>query len=697
MSGCGLVTKISPIYITDIYSGANLRFAIVRRTILLQNAYVTVNGVNSNKHAIRFPDGDRPDPLYRFREDTMAKTLVLYDGRSSSAERVAVTLGCIIGKVRIRELGEAPKVLEGFRNVLFVCNFYGALTASRTRDYVSAHKDVLSERRIALVGVGFSDMGFVKYVGSLEAMLRLSEPLTTVFLRNEKMTVEVGAHLSKIFGAASRPLPPKALLESIQAFASAHSVMALATANEEYVRCTPVDYSYAEGKFYIVTEGGMKFRSILRNNHVSLAVFEGERHPDGLLDVLQVEGTVEVLPGDSPVAHREAAARIQRGGMDSGEIFVLCVTPHRYHISSAAFVAWGYDAEQTLDAEQIEALLREEAGLASANAAPEDSEAGAAAAYVGQALPDEPADADSAESAEDADFTDSLEQAEAYADASQAKAFEDEPETEVPVDEDALDEPVGEEDPGTLRDAEAAFALESLEEDPYADLQDGKASAEDEKQAAEAEEPKEDENAAPDLMLAEGVDWLNFSVGDFSEPKEEGEAPAEATVYGEDNENPEGFDEPVRPDDTGEGFQEGAAPQAEPWPTVGSEMEAAFADEDEESEIKVKEPFADAESLASRKLDPDEEELFGEEEEEKPKKRGFFANAKERFSNFRKKKAARETEEAAAQELPKTMLSAQRNLSRKDETGPSRYVYNADEDDDFFKDDEYDDEFDEYD
>ena len=43
-------------------------------------------------------------------------------------------------------------------------------------------------------------------------------------------------------------------------------------------------------------------------------------------------------------------------------------------------------------------------------------------------------------------------------------------------------------------------------------------------------------------------------------------------------------------------------------------------------------------------------------------------------------------------QLPKTMLSAQRKLSRKDEAGPSRYVYNADEDDDLFDDyDEYDD------
>ena len=51
LSGCGLVTKISLVYTKGFYFAADLRFAIVRRTILLQNAFVTVNGVNSNNQA----------------------------------------------------------------------------------------------------------------------------------------------------------------------------------------------------------------------------------------------------------------------------------------------------------------------------------------------------------------------------------------------------------------------------------------------------------------------------------------------------------------------------------------------------------------------------------------------------------------------------------------------------------------------
>ena len=205
--------------------------------------------------------------------------------------------------------------------------------------------------RIAMVGVGFSDMGFVKYAGSIEEMLQLPERMTVLFLRNERMTVEVGAHIAKIFGRPARPLPAEVLSEAIAAFAASHRFLALATGTGDYVRCTPVEYHYADGCFYIVSEGGMKFRSILRNNHVSLAIFENERQPDGLLDVLQVEGSVEILPGNSDIGYREASLYGNQG--NDSELFVLCVTPQSYRISSGTFVAAGYDAMQTLDAEQF--------------------------------------------------------------------------------------------------------------------------------------------------------------------------------------------------------------------------------------------------------------------------------------------------------------------------------------------------------
>lgn len=52
------------------------------------------------------------------------------------------------------------------------------------------------------------------------------------------------------------------------------SICALATETDDYVRCTPLEYSYHDGCFGIFTESGEKFIGLEKNKNVSLAVFE---------------------------------------------------------------------------------------------------------------------------------------------------------------------------------------------------------------------------------------------------------------------------------------------------------------------------------------------------------------------------------------------------------------------------------------
>ena len=98
----------------------------------------------------------------------MANTLILYDGKLSSTERVANSLGMIIGNVCIAEISEAPEDISPYDGFCFIFNFYGALTAGKTRQYLTAHREAMVGRRIALVGMGFSDNGFTKYVVDME-------------------------------------------------------------------------------------------------------------------------------------------------------------------------------------------------------------------------------------------------------------------------------------------------------------------------------------------------------------------------------------------------------------------------------------------------------------------------------------------------------------------------------------------------
>ncbi|MQN01055.1 MAG: pyridoxamine 5'-phosphate oxidase family protein [Lachnospiraceae bacterium] len=85
----------------------------------------------------------------------------------------------------------------------------------------------------------------------------------------------------------------EALLSEIEAFLGRHKVCALATAAGDFVRCTPIEYNYVDGAFYLFSEGGLKFRALESNKHVCLAIYSEGGF--GNLEGLQVTGTAEII------------------------------------------------------------------------------------------------------------------------------------------------------------------------------------------------------------------------------------------------------------------------------------------------------------------------------------------------------------------------------------------------------------------
>ena len=70
-----------------------------------------------------------------------------------------------------------------------------------------------------------------------------------------------------------KAMPADLLKPAVEEFLVNSSVCALATGTGDYVRCTPLEFSYHDGKFWIFTEGGEKFIGLDKNKNVSLAVF----------------------------------------------------------------------------------------------------------------------------------------------------------------------------------------------------------------------------------------------------------------------------------------------------------------------------------------------------------------------------------------------------------------------------------------
>ena len=149
-------------------------------------------------------------------------------------------------------------------------------------------------------------------------------------------------------------MPEEQLKPAVEEYLCSSSVCALATGTGDYVRCTPLEYSYHDNKFWIFTEGGEKFIGLAENNNVSLAVFE--KNPDfGSLKSVQVMGIAGIIEpmSEEYLAHAEykrVSVEVLQNLADRGQpMRLLCIEPVRMDVLFSDFRKQGYDSRQVLD------------------------------------------------------------------------------------------------------------------------------------------------------------------------------------------------------------------------------------------------------------------------------------------------------------------------------------------------------------
>lgn len=146
----------------------------------------------------------------------------------------------------------------------------------------------------------------------------------------------------------SKHMEREALLSHIEDFLKEHNTCALATGFGDFVRCTPIEYHYIQGAFYIFSEGGQKFLALSKNKNVSLAVFD---HYEGFgkLGGLQVMGVAEILKPfgeeynkflDYKKLSKEAMKKLPT------PIHLIKIVPKEMDYLNAKLKNLGYDARQ---------------------------------------------------------------------------------------------------------------------------------------------------------------------------------------------------------------------------------------------------------------------------------------------------------------------------------------------------------------
>lgn len=137
-------------------------------------------------------------------------------------------------------------------------------------------------------------------------------------------------------------------LAHIENFIKNHNTCALATATGDYVRCTPIEYTFMDGEFYLYSEGGSKFIGLEKNSNVSLAIFEYYGNKDDSHG-LQVMGEAELYPPRCELFKKVLAFKgIPYDVMKAAKVDValIKITPKVYEMYDTDFVKQGYDVRQ---------------------------------------------------------------------------------------------------------------------------------------------------------------------------------------------------------------------------------------------------------------------------------------------------------------------------------------------------------------
>ena len=148
----------------------------------------------------------------------------------------------------------------------------------------------------------------------------------------------------------SARMPKEELLVAMEQFIKAHNTCALATGAGDFVRCTPIEYNYVDGAFYLLSEGGLKFRALRDNKNVCLAIFESYSG-FGNLKGMQVSGKADMVEPYSDEYNRlleikkiplEAIKKLPQ------QLHLVKITPTVIDYLNSDFKKDGFDSRQQL-------------------------------------------------------------------------------------------------------------------------------------------------------------------------------------------------------------------------------------------------------------------------------------------------------------------------------------------------------------
>lgn len=141
------------------------------------------------------------------------------------------------------------------------------------------------------------------------------------------------------------------LLTEMEQYIRDNNTCALATGSGDFIRCTPIEYSYHDGTFWMFSEGGEKFIGLENNKNVCLAIYD-KYDGMGNLKGMQVSGVANIVEPFSD--DYIAAANYKNIPLDALKqlpdvMNLIQVVPKRIDFLNSQFKKKGYSSRQFIE------------------------------------------------------------------------------------------------------------------------------------------------------------------------------------------------------------------------------------------------------------------------------------------------------------------------------------------------------------
>ena len=257
------------------------------------------------------------------------KNLIIYESKYGTTKESAYILSKVIGHSKVCTTSEFDKEDTSFDNYIIVSPIYTDDLYEKVKTFVTDNKEYLMKKDIYFAIVNLSARAEF-YLKEMKEMLKeslilmkningnlilnkldekdyedivkfyniMNLPVQDSINFNINQVVEVALDIKNTIDNRKESSGKETIENIFTNLIKKNNTCVLSTCYNNNPRSTPIEYIYHNNMFYFISEGGVKLANILRNNNVSIGIFDNYKNLKHVKGV-QISGKAFIVEDSS--------------------------------------------------------------------------------------------------------------------------------------------------------------------------------------------------------------------------------------------------------------------------------------------------------------------------------------------------------------------------------------------------------------